>query len=141
MIAVEVNYLAVLAAAVASMAVGFVWYGVLFRKPWMEMTGLTMDSIKGMKMSPNTAYAIQFVASLVMAYVLWHGLSFGNYALEMSGLTGNLMGAFWYWLGFIAPITLGVVLWENKPWKLWFINASNYLVTLLVMAAIFSFWM
>lgn len=52
----NVNYLAVVVAAVASMAVGFLWYGVLFRKQWMSLMGLTTESIASMKMSPNKAY-------------------------------------------------------------------------------------
>ena len=137
---VQVNYLAVIIAAVAGMAVGFVWYGILFRKSWMHMMGITMDSMKGMKMSANKAYLIQFIASLVMAYVMTHSLVFGNYYLNMSGWVSGVMAGFWNWLGFIAPVTLGSVLWENKPWKLWFINASNYLVTLVVMGIILSIW-
>ena len=37
-----VNYMTVLAAAVASMAVGLLWYSpLLFGKPWMKLMGLT----------------------------------------------------------------------------------------------------
>jgi len=43
-------------------------------------------------------------------------------------------------LGFIVPVTVGVVLWENKSWKLWCINSSNYLVTLLIMSVILALW-
>ncbi len=139
---VVVNYLAVLVAAIASMVVGYLWYGVFFKKSWMAMMGYTSETMGTMKMKANTAYAIQFVASLLMAYVLYHGLTFGNYYLEMEpGISGAVVGSFWMWLGFIVPVSLGVVLWENKPWKLWAINASHYLVSLIVMGVILSYWM
>jgi len=32
----------------------------------------------------------------------------------MSGVSGGLMSVFWNWLGFIATVTLGAVLWEGK---------------------------
>ena len=137
---ITVNYWAVLVAAIASMVVGSVWYGVLFRKSWMEMMGLTPDSMKEMNMTVNKAYLIQFIASLLMAYVLDHTLIYASAFTGASGLRAGLMVGFWNWLGFIAPITLGVVLWEGKPWKLWCLNASNYLVSLLLMGVVLSAW-
>ena len=44
------------------------------------------------------------------------------------------------WLGFIAPVTLGSVLWEMKSWKLWILNNAYYLVVLVVMGLIFTLW-
>lgn len=137
---VNVNYLAVVVAAVASMAVGFLWYGVLFKKQWMSLMGLTTESVANMKMTANQAYMWQFVASLVMAYVLAHSLLFANAYLNIGAVRAGVMAGFWNWFGFVAPVTIGIVLWENKPWTLWFLNVSNYLVSLLVMGIILSIW-
>ncbi len=137
---VDINYLAVLVAAIASMAVGFVWYGVLFRNSWMSLMGYTPESMRGMKMTANKAYAIQFIASLVLAYVLSGFVDTSGVAAGVVNAGSGIATGFWAWLGFIAPVTLGVVLWENKPWKLWFINASHYLAMLLVMGAIIGAW-
>ncbi|MGB3922110.1 MAG: DUF1761 domain-containing protein [Minisyncoccia bacterium] len=137
---IGINYWAVLVAAVSSMAVGFLWYGLLFKKPWMAMMGYAPEVMSGMKMAANKAYAIQFVASLVMAYVLSHVLVFATSYMNSSGWTSGASSGFWMWLGFVAPVSLGVVLWENKPWKLWYINASHYLVSLIVMGIILSLW-
>ena len=137
----NISYLAVLLAGVSSMVVGFLWYGVLFKKHWMEMMGYTSESMAGMKMSANKAYLLQFVASFVMACVLAHFIRLGMlYFPDVSALKAGVHSAFWAWLGFVAPVTLGVVLWENKPWKLWLINTSNYLVSLVVMGVILSLW-
>ncbi|MBI3341870.1 DUF1761 domain-containing protein, partial [Candidatus Curtissbacteria bacterium] len=35
----QINYMAVVAAAVVNMVLGFLWYGPLFGKPWMKMMG------------------------------------------------------------------------------------------------------
>lgn len=40
------NYLVVLAAAVASIALGMVWYGLLFGKVWMRLSGFIPKSMK-----------------------------------------------------------------------------------------------
>jgi len=137
---VNVNYLAIVVAAVASMVVGFVWYGVLFKKRWMSLMGITSDSMANMKMTANQAYMWQFVASLVMAYVLAHSLLFANAYLNVGAIQAGVMVGFWNWFGFVAPVTIGIVLWENKPWTLWFLNVSNYLVSLIVMGVILSLW-
>ena len=47
---VEINYLAVLVAGVAAVAVGFLWYGpLLFAKPWMKLMGHTKETMEGAK--------------------------------------------------------------------------------------------
>lgn len=137
----DVNYLGVLVAAVVGMVVGFGWYGVFFRGTWMKLMGLSTEGMKNMSMSANKAYVIQFVGLLVMAYVLWHSLVFANSYFGTSGVSTGAMGGFWNWLGFVAPVSLGVVLWEGKSWKLWFINVSHYLAALVLMGVVLSFWM
>ncbi len=140
---VPINYLAVVACAVAAMAIGFVWYGPLFGKKWSELMGwgaMTPEALKEKQKAAMPGYAVSFVGALVMAYVLAHGLVFGNAYLHTSGISGGLQGSFWYWFGFVVPVTLGTVFWDGKPWKLWFINVGYYFVQIMVMGAILGFW-
>jgi hypothetical protein len=138
---VLVNYWAVFAAAIASMALGMLWYGPVFGKKWQALMGFTEESMKSMSMTPMKAMALGLVGQLVMAYVLWHSLVFANAYFQASGASAGLMAGFWNWLGFIAPVTLGVVLWEGKSWTLWLLNGSYYLASLLLMGAILGWWM
>ena len=136
---VPINYLSVLGAAVASMILGFLWYGPLFGKEWARLMGFTTDKMDAAKKKGmGKSYAIMAVGSLLMSYALAHNLIFGSAYLQMSGIEAGIMAGFWNWLGFIAPVTVGVVLWEGKPWKLWCITAGYYLVTLLVMGMILA---
>lgn len=138
----EINYLAVLVAAVVEMVVGFLWYGPVFGKQWMALSGLTsekMDAAKAAGMQKT--YALMFVGSLVMAYVLAHAVIFASAYTETSGVSAGLMAGFWNWLGFVAPVTLGTVLWDGKPWKLWTLNNGYYLVSLLLMGIVLAVWM
>ena len=141
---VPINYLAVLASGVAAMILGSLWYGPLFGKQWIALMGFDQQTVAEMQAKGMQAmwknYALMFVGALIMAYVLAHGLVFGNAYLGTGGISGGLQGAFWYWLGFIAPVTLGVILWDGKPWKLWFLNAGYYLALLLVMSVILALW-
>ena len=139
---VPVNYLAVLVAAVLSMVLGFLWYGPLFGKPWMKLMGWTKESMKGMKQSEMMKmHGLQFVGSLLMAFVLAHSLIFAATYLKVRGTSAGLQTGFWNWLGFVAPVTVGSVLWEGKSWKLWLLNNAYYLVTLSSMGILLSLWM
>jgi hypothetical protein len=138
---VPINYWAVIVAAVVQMVLGFLWYGPLFGKTWATLMGFTPEKMNEQKTKGMTVnYIIMALGALLMSYVLAHGLIFGNTYLHMAGATSGLQGAFYYWLGFIVPVSLGTVLWEGKPWKLWFINAGYYLVGLGLMGMILSAW-
>lgn len=135
---VPVNYLAIVAAAIAAMIIGWLWYGPVFGKTWMRLMGWT--SIPKVNLSPATAYGLGFVGALVQAFVLAHALVFASAYLEVTGISAGLQGAFWNWLGFVAPVTMGMWLWEGKSWKLWVLTAAYYLVTLSAMGMILSLW-
>ncbi len=139
---VPINYWAVLLCGIVSIVLGFVWYGPLFGKLWMSLSGQTAERIEAAKAEGKgkmyRGYALAFIGALVMAYVLAHSLVFGNAYLGTSGISGGLMVGFWNWLGFIAPVTLGMVLWDGKPWKLWFLNNAYQLLLLLIMGVILS---
>lgn len=139
---IPINYLAVIAAAFASMALGMFWYGPLFGKQWSKLMGwgeMTPEKMKEKQKQAMPGYAISFVGALVMAYVLSHVIYFAN-VYASTGLNSGLTSGFWMWLGFVAPVTIGTVIWDGKPWKLWYINAGYYLAALLVMGAILGYW-
>jgi len=131
---VHVNYLAVAAATIASYILGAIWYGAIFSKTWMRLTGITE-----MKPKPVNIILV-LVAMFVMAYVLKHSIVFGDTYLHVSGAAGGLEGAFFLWLGYIATVTLITKLYENKPWGLWLLDNAFWLISLMVMGTILSLW-
>ncbi len=136
---VPVNLLALLASVVASMVLGSLWFGPLFGKAWMKMMGMSKDKMtSAQKKSMGNSYAIMALGSLLTAYVMQHSLVFASTYLHIYGLNAGLMTGFWNWAGFIAPSTVGMVLWEGKPWKLWCLVAGYWLVQLLLTGAILA---
>lgn len=134
---VSINYLAVLAAAVASMIVGFLWYGPLFGKMWIKLMNFDKKKMEeAKKKGMGKAYALTFLTSLIMSYVLAHFVDY----LGAKTITDGIILGFWVWIGFLATTQIGSVLWEGKPVKLYLINAMHYLVTLAVMGAILAVW-
>ncbi|MBI4093751.1 DUF1761 domain-containing protein [Candidatus Kaiserbacteria bacterium] len=129
----EVTFLPIFFAGVASVALGFVWYHPrVFGSIWMRFTNLTPEQVeKGKKRMPVMA-AISLLASMLAAYVMNHfGIAWGVY-----DMIGAIELGFWSWVGFVAPTMLGQVLWEQKSFRLYLINALFWLVSFIVMAII-----
>ena len=131
---VHVNYLAVLIAAIANYVIATIWYAAIFGKVWKKLTGITE-----MKPAPMNIVLV-FISSLILSYVLYHSIVFGDAYVKMTGIGGGLMGGFFGWLGYIAPVTLSTKLYEKKPWGLWLLDNAFWLISLLVMGTILSFW-
>ena len=68
-----VNYWAVVASAVASMVIGSIWYGPMFGKMFMKEMGMdkwSKEKQDAMKKTMGVSYLGQFIASLIMFYVV-----------------------------------------------------------------------
>jgi len=131
-------YLSILVASVVAFVVGMLWYSpLLFGKMWIELMGFSAkDMKKAKKKGMGKTMLLGFVSVLVMAYVFRYLISVLGYSTSWDGAVLGL----WIWLGFLATSMLGNVLWEGKPFALYLINATHYLVVLVVMGAILGAW-
>lgn len=129
-----VNWLAVIVAAVVGFIVSFVWWGPLFGGKWAAYMGYTEKDMKKAKEKGGMGgkMVIAFIAQLIMAWILAVLIAATGSVVMMS----VLLLAFWIWLGFVATIGVGVVLWNEKPWGFFWLNSIGWLVTLLVMAIV-----
>lgn len=134
----EINFLAVLVAAVASMIVGSIWYGPLFGKMFIREMGMdqwTPERRELEKKKMGVSYTLQFIASLVMFYVL---AKFMNDSSDLT-VNGGIMTALWIWIGFVVPVKVGDAVWGGK-WSLFWLSVGNMLVTLVAAGAIIGGW-
>ncbi len=132
----EVNFLAVLTAALAPMVLGAVWYGPLFGRAWMRAHGHTPERLEEMKKGMGRAYGLSFVCYLVMATVLAYLLGWVGAVNVWAGL----WMAFLCWLGFAATIGLTAHLFSDRKPAAYLIDAAYQLVYLLAMGAILGAW-
>ena len=136
---ITVNYLAVLFAAVANMALGFLWYGPLFGKVWMKLKGYSKEDLKKEQKQMGKYYAISFVVALITGYMLSHVMAlstaFYGYPAIQTGLTSGLS----MWLGFVMPVQVTATIFGDKKWKLLSIDTGYQLVGLLVMGVVIGF--
>lgn len=132
----RINYLAVVGAAVAAFVVGWLWYSpFLFGQAWMELHRMNPSAMADMKM-PAWKMLVEFARGLVVAYVL------ARFAvlLGVVDCRGALQLGVWVWIGFPVTLLVGSVIWENVPWKLAAMHAGDWLVKILLMAAILGVW-
>ncbi len=134
---VAINYWAILVCGIASMVLGSLWYGPVFGKLWVKLSGHSPQKDQGGHIH---LYLLSFLSALVMAYVLAHSIVFAESYMKVSGVSAGLQGGFYNWLGFVVPVTLSTVLWDGKPWKLWVLNSSYYLIQLLIFGVILALW-
>lgn len=131
---IVVTFWPIVAAGVASVLIGWVWYHPrVFGTTWMRLSNVTPEMAeRGKKMMP-LYMLIALCASMLIAYVMnYIGIAFQIY--DWIGAIFEL--ALWSWLGFVVPIMLGMVLWEQRPLKLYLINVFYWLVSFVVMALI-----
>ena len=136
----NLNWLAILVAAISTMVVGFLWYSpLLFAKPWMREMGYDPNDkakTEEMKKTAGPAYAGSMVASLISAFILALFLHW----LRAESLHIGLMVGFHVWLGFVATVQFTDALFTKKSMKLFAINTGYQLVCYLVMGAILTVW-
>lgn len=135
---VDINIWAVLVCAAINMVLGMAWYSPkVFGTAWMKGLGRSVTDVeKAKNKGMGSSYALMAVSAVVMAYVLAHFVDFAQATSVAKGMQTGL----WTWLGFVAPIMLGGVLWEGKTWKFYWISAGYYLVSLLIFGAILATW-
>lgn len=138
----HINYIAILVTVVANFILGFIWYTPLFGKAWAKEQGFDM-TVKPPKGAIAKGMIFMVIGNFLMAYVFAHNIAAWTYVPEMNEMAASgtiLNSAIFTWLGFFLPVDLSAVSWENKSWKLFFINTGYHLATLLVAATILTLW-
>jgi hypothetical protein len=127
----DVNWLAVVLAALGAFVVGGLWYGPIMGRRWMVAIGLSEEQIKAGNMP--VIYGGAFLFSLLMSWTLAH--SFATYATELDFMTKVLTG-FGVAIGFVVP-AMGVnYLFSLKSKALFFIDAGYWVLFFTVMGAV-----
>ena len=143
MMSVPINYWAVLVAAVVNMVLGSLWFGPVFGKKWAASAGMKMPSqmTAAEKKAMNFSYFMMFVGSLLMALILARAIFLSSAYLLAGGAAVGMWTGLIAWIGFVAPVTWGVVLWDKKTWTYWAYTYLYYLLGFVVMGAILGAWM
>ena len=127
-----VNAVAVLAAGVLSMVLGFFWYApAVFGRLWMKESGLTEKDIKS---GPGTGYLLSFAVSLIMAVAMSILANYGGTRTVLGGLKlGALVG-----LGIVATSFAANYIFSKKSLKLYLVDAGYFVTHAMITGVIVS---
>ncbi|MBQ4860149.1 DUF1761 domain-containing protein [Pseudoalteromonas sp. MMG013] len=127
----ELNYWAVLLAALSTFMLGGIWYSSwLFGQMWMEGCGLTELDLKNSdpKLIYGVAMCLSLIVSFSMALLLGKDPTFWN-AVVFGLLTG---------LGFVTAAFGISYIFEQRPLKLLLVNGGFHTVQFILNAVVLS---
>lgn len=131
----DVNVWAVLVAAVVYFAIGAVWYGVLFGKPWMAALGRTMEDIRhsgGASISYLWTFLLEIVLCFVLAVLILNS--------PVTGFGGGAGYGLLVGLGIWGTLLAITFLYEGRKTSLYLIDLGYHVVGLLVAGGILGAW-
>lgn len=131
MIHFDVNWLAVILAVVASMALGMAWYMILSRQ-WIAATGKPADQLLGSGGSP-VPFIWAALCQLVMAYFIAVLTPPLMHAITVQGAV--LVGVH-MWLGFIITSMILNHRYQNQKWMLTVIDGGYLLGVVIVQGVV-----
>lgn len=135
---VDINWLAIAAGVVVSMAVGYVWYGPIFAKSWMKMVGKTEKELQA---NAATSYTSAIFLAAIQTFALRHFIVFvERFYPNYSPLAAGLLTAWWVWLGMVFTSMTVAYAFAGKPRNLILIDTGYHLVVLLINGAILALW-
>lgn len=132
----DINYLAVLVAAVAAFLIGFIWYSFLFSKAWQKELGFTDEYIQqgNMPLIFGTSFVMMIIMSFGIAILLnIQHLESPDWAI---GFHTGVMAGFFFGITSIAINYL----YQRHSIKLWLIDAGYLLIFLALMGVIHGLW-
>ena len=129
---IDLNWLAVIAAALSAFLLGGIWYGPLFKKAWCAEAGVDPDA------APRhparifaTAFACSFLAALIFAAMLDNTKATAAIGFGL----GFIVGLF-----FVAT-SFGInYAFAQRSLKLWTIDAGYHILQFCLYGLILGAW-
>lgn len=128
----DINWLAVLLAAVSAFALGALWYGPLFGKMWMQLTGMTEEKAReaNMPLIFGMAFLLELAAAMALAMLIGQGAD-----LTLAVAAAIAVGLFW------VATSIGVIyLFERRSLRHWMIDAGYHVFAFAIMGVIIGVW-
>jgi hypothetical protein len=129
----QINYAAVVVAALSSFVIGGIWYSpLLFSKLWMKEAHVEEETARNS--NKVKIFGISFILTLIISFNLAAFL--GPDAGLVWGITAGALAG----IGWVAA-SLGIIyLFEMKSLKLFLINAGYLAIMFIVAGGIIGAW-
>lgn len=158
----EINFLALLVAALSTLVVGFIWYNPkVFGTIWMREAGMTEEKMKGSNMAMIFGMAVLyafFIAFLLQMLTIHQFGALGmvggdaavakpSYAAFMADygtayrtFKHGMLHGFMSGLFFALPVIGTNALFEKRSWKYTLISGGFWIVCCMIMGGIVCAW-
>ena len=130
----QINFLAVVVAALAAVVVAGAWY-IVFGGLYMELLGIDPRT-----MADQSVPLGELLGEFVRCFVVACTLAYFVARLGVAGWKGSLQLGLCIGVGFQSMLLMGAVIHEGMPWKLYAIHAGDALVKTLLMTMILGLW-
>ncbi|MHA3787661.1 DUF1761 domain-containing protein [Flavobacterium hauense] len=159
----QINFLAILVAALSTLPVGFIWYNPkVFGTIWMNETGMTEEKAKGANMFKVFGLTIlfSFMIAFILEFLVIH--QFGASGMVGGPGAANIKPSYAAFMadygtayrtfkhgalhGFMTGLFLALPLvginslFERKSWKYILINGGYFIVCFTIMGGIICAW-
>jgi Protein of unknown function (DUF1761) len=140
---IHINYLSVVAAVAASFFFGFLWYGPLFGKRWMQLMGMPTEGKPETKIMLR-GMALMIIGTFLTSYVMVHASEIWRPSVWGVGQDAppciyGFFNGFFTWIGFFVPMQLSMVAWEKRSWRLCGLNSVYHFLNLQIIAMILAY--
>lgn len=158
----EINFLALLVAALSTLLVGFVWYHPkVFGTIWMREAGITDEKMKGGNMTLIFGMAViyAFLIAFILQMLTIHqfgalGMVGGKIEMAKPSYTAfmadygtayrtfkhGMLHGFMSGLFFALPVIGTNALFERKSWKYTLISGGFWVMCCMIMGGIICAW-
>lgn len=128
---IDLNWLAVIAAAVSAFVLGGIWYGPLFKRAWCREAGIDPDSAPA---HPARIFAVAFACSLLASLIF--AVFLGHEASAADGFgAGFVVGLF-----FVA-MSFGInYAFAQRSLKMWMIDSGYHIAQFCLYGLILGAW-
>ena len=134
---IDVNYWAVLIAALLYYATGALWYSsFMFGKQWLQLVGITPEKIEANKKNAWKAYLTSLIAALFMSYGMARLVDY----MQVTTFGGGMHMGFWSWVVFVITTMAINNAFSDRPVKLLLIDGGYHLYGLLLMGVVNAVW-
>jgi hypothetical protein len=129
----NLNWLAIIVAAVSAFVLGSLWYSpLMFARRWMKETGITEEATKSINMTKifSLAFLLSFIAAFFLAMFI---------GPESGGIFGTMAG-FMAGLGWVFTFMGISYLFEARTMAHFLINSLYSVASLTLMGFIIGVW-
>lgn len=132
---VNLNYVHIAVAALAYFAVGALWFGPLFGKLWIRLTGISGPTEEDKKRIP-----LMFGITLVLSFILTLSVACVLYFVQPASITGALKVGLLAGGGFVFCASAMNYMYAKRPFQLTLLDAGYHLVSLCLVSVILTLW-